>query len=159
MMTGLQHQSPRTSRHSEATWQLVAAVLAFVLYFVCLLALKWWIYPGWTWRGYLTDLKALVGLSLFAAGFAAWLVRLYRIKTPEEVARDYLRNSLQSSALRPIVVVIGLAAAVSTPIVLGIGEREVAPILLADIEQSNWKHAREELTRISSQPLRPDLLE
>ena len=38
-------------RFSEQVLQLIAAALGLGLYAIGLIALKWWVYPGWTWRG------------------------------------------------------------------------------------------------------------
>lgn len=148
---------PRRHSFGDGTLQLAVAAMGLVLHATALVAIKWWVYPGWTWRGYLTDLKAIVGLTVFAAGLAAWLFRLYRTKTLEEAARDQIRGNLQGANLRPIAAALSVTTIAVISVVLWTGEREVAVALLADAQQSNWKHAREELGALSTQPLRPDL--
>jgi hypothetical protein len=138
--------------------QVAAAVIAVGVYGATLLALKWWAYPGWTWRGYLTDIKALAGLLLFATPFVFWLWRLYRGRSAAESAADAVRRGLQSARLPLIVLVLFTLMLAITMGLFLVGERSVARPLLQYTQQSNWKHAKEELTQLSKDPLRVELL-
>jgi tetratricopeptide (TPR) repeat protein len=127
-----------------------------VLYVVGLLALKWWIYPGWTWRGYLTDLKALSGLVGFAA--VAWsLLRLYRKTTAEMLVQQAVTITSREKNLRLVVVSLSAVIATAGGALLAVGERSPAGQLLKDAEQSNWQNARKALAVLQGEPLRHEL--
>jgi hypothetical protein len=74
------------------------------LYFLLLIALKFWIYPVWTWRGYLTDVSALVSLgsSLSPVLIFVWLLRQRR--TPGEAVTATLKRTLVSKSMLTWVI-------------------------------------------------------
>ncbi|TCO80393.1 tetratricopeptide repeat protein [Plasticicumulans lactativorans] len=147
------------NRLPKSLLQVAAAVIAVGVYGAALLALKWWAYPGWTWRGYLTDIKALVGLLLFASPFLFWLWQLYRGRSAAESATAAVRSGLQSAKLPLVVLALfTLMLAIATALFV-IGERPVSPILIQYIQHSNWKHAKEQLTVLSKDPLRAEILD
>jgi tetratricopeptide (TPR) repeat protein len=149
--------SPKLTTLKTPLLQLAAAGLAMLLYALGIVALKWWVYPGWTWRGYLTELKAVAALVIFALGFGFWLFELYRARKLTEAAPLALRSQLRSDRL-PLTVAVLLVIALSLAVALAlIGERPVARELMFLSEQSNWKHARSYLQILDREPLRPEL--
>ena len=137
--------------------QLAAAGLALLLYALGILAVKWWVYPGWTWRGYLTELKAVAALVIFALGFGFWLYEVYRSSRLTEATPLALRRLLRSERL-PLTVAVLLLMLLSLTVALAlIGERTVAYELVSLSQQSNWKHARSYLQTLGQEPLRPAL--
>jgi tetratricopeptide (TPR) repeat protein len=139
--------------------QLAAAGLAILLYVLGLVAVKWWGYPGWTWRGYVTDLEAVVGLLVFASGFGFWLFQLYRTRSLEEAVPPAVRRLLLSERLPLAVGALLLAASGLSVALLVVGECPVGHRLVLFAQQSNWKHAREHLHDLMESPLRKELVQ
>ena len=139
--------------------QVVFAVLAVLLYCLSIYALKNWVYPGWTWRGYLTDLKAIIGLILFLTPFAAWVWIVYRGKKPEESATAAIRVSLRSDHLAGYVLLLAGASAVLGCLVSVLGEPQVGAKLHNYVVASNWSHAQTEFARLSKTPIRQPILD
>jgi len=139
--------------------QLAAAGLALLLYALGIVAAKWWLYPGWTWRGYLTELKAVAGLLIFALGFGFWLFELYRSRKIFEAGPVALRSLLRSERLPTMVGVLLLTVLALAIALVVVGERPVAYELVRLSEQSNWKHARGYLQSLNQDPLRTELVD
>lgn len=140
--------------------QVAAAVSAATFYAAIALAIKWWGYPGWTWRGYLSDMKTVVGLLAFGALTAAWLFRAYRLKEVDDAMRGQVRSLLRSNYLSPIVAVLSYYALLLLCILFFFaGERPIAPDVLSFAKQNQWQDAKDALATISKAPLRPELIE
>jgi tetratricopeptide (TPR) repeat protein len=150
-------RTPRTFRPSDGALQLLAAALGCCLYVVLLVGVKWEVYPGWTWRGYLTDVHSLVGLAAFAAGFLFWLFRVYRVKAIEDVVHEQVRRTLQSRRVASLVAALSASVTLGSAAVIVRGERDVAVELLEAVQESNWGQARALRDALATQPLRPSL--
>ena len=150
---------PKGLHLSAIARQSAAATAAIALYGVAALAMKWWLYPGWTWRGYLTDAKAVGGLVVFALGFALWLFQVYRRKTLAEASSRQIRSLLESERLPLITAVLGVSTLGLLAALLIFGEREVATTAMDFARQSQWQSARSSLTQLFKAPIRQDLLE
>src|SRR4030095_14658310 len=73
------HCRRATCRAAQSTTRAVILSCSVRLLYFRLLS-KWWVYPGWTWRGYIADLKTVAGLIAFAIGVILWLFKAYRLK-------------------------------------------------------------------------------
>lgn len=155
----IQGPSPlvRASRAAPRAWLFLAALLAF--YFTGLLALKWWLYPGWTWRGYITDLKALFGLSTIAVPLAVLLWRAVKRQKPDESFVDSIGHLLTSSIYGHVITVISALTVCGGIAVVLLGEAMFSEDFLRYSREHNWTHARRTLQQLQKQPLRPDLLQ
>src|SRR5262249_36394096 len=122
-------------------------------------AVKWWAYPGWTWRGYLSDVKTVLSLLASVAALGFWLWRVYRMTELNDAVRAGVRQELQSERLPRVVCGLAALAAALCAALFITGERPVSDELLGYVDQSNWKHAREYLARLSKDPVRPDVLD
>ena len=139
--------------------QIAAAIFVLLIYSLAIIAIKWWAYPGWTWRGYLSDLEALVGIATFSAGCAAWLFKLYRNKSFEEAANQQTRLALQSKWLERVVLFSAFATIILSSSLVVFRESLPSKELLELAKHSNWKHARELLIPLGKEPLRPEVIE
>lgn len=146
-------------RFAKPILQVGFGFLAVVVYVLLIICVKAWAYPGWTWRGYVTDMRAILGLLVFLTPVASWLWVVYRGTKPAGSLTAAAGKLLPGTLLPESVAVLATAALILGSLLYAIGERPVGGDYLQLASSSNWSHAEKELNRLSSQPLRSPLLE
>lgn len=131
--------------------------LGLCCYALLVVSLKLWAYPGWTWKGFLGDVKSAVGLTSLFSPVVIYLLIAYRKKTPGETIVEALQHriSLRFALLAScffLVVIVVLAAAI-----LIVGERAPSPELSDSVSQRNWTIAEEVLGELKTEPLRREV--
>lgn len=147
---------PGAFNTNRSRLQLLIAILAICLYGLGITAIKLWLYPGWTWRGFFSDLRALTGLFLFGVFFAYWLFELYTSQTIHTGFRNAVRNFLVHGKLSGLAASLLFATMGLAVALLVVGERPIARELIGFADQSNWSYARRYVERQLSAPLHAD---
>src|ERR1700730_10853824 len=137
----------------------VLIVLTLGCYGLLTLGLKWWVYPGWTWKGFFSDIKSITAFAVFISPFVVYLWKAYKGKAPQDSIVEALHRgvSLRFAVIATISLVIAISA-VGVGLAV-FGERDPSPDLLDFVSESNWKFAEDVLVQLRNEPLRPEVRE
>ena len=102
---------PMTSAKNRLLVEIGAVIAIILGYAVLALAVKWWLYPGWTWKGYLSEVKAAGGLAVGISAIGYWLFQLYRNKSVDDALKEQARKVILSDKLSRITVIASVTTA------------------------------------------------
>lgn len=138
---------------------LLLGILGVCFYGLILDGFKLWLYPGWSWRGFLGDVKSLLGFVALLSPLLIYSWRLYRGKSPGESILGAFRRGLSSKATIWIGGAFGVSCIVMIILITIFGEASVSPELLARVDEGDWTYADQILARLQEKPLRPKVAE
>jgi tetratricopeptide (TPR) repeat protein len=134
------------------------AALTFCSYGLIVLSLKLWVYPGWTWKGFLSDLKSVIAFGSLLTPLAVYYWIAKKGKKPEDTVIEALQRGISlklSFYLTSLALMFSIALASAVFIV---GERDPSVELQQYISDGDWSYEKDALTSIKKEPLRPDVL-
>jgi len=122
-----------------------------------MLAVKFRLYPGWTWKGFLDDFASASKVAGLFVPVAIVLWTAYRNKGPQESLIDVLRRKI---GLRVTVMTAIPLAGCGLSIIAAmcyLGEAGPPSLLLHYVADHNWEASRELFAKLQKQPLRPEV--
>jgi tetratricopeptide (TPR) repeat protein len=136
---------------------LITLVLAVCFYALSLIGLKLWIYPGWSWKGYLGDLKSIFEFTALVSPCIVYLWRALKNKTPEQSLLESVRHELLQGPLTAIDIALGGCCVALLLALYFVGESFPSQDLFEQVDVGNWNYANEILTKLKQDPLRPEV--